>query len=64
MKQIAAVDRFIRMAGVGEDTGGVTVNIVNDARLVKFITDLKQIAEQENVIDAEFKEVEPKAPGP
>ena len=57
--QLLAVDRFIKMAGVGEDTGGVTVNIVNDAR-VKFITDLKQIAEQENVIEGEFEE----APGP
>ena len=54
--RLLAVDRFIRMTGVGEDTGGVTVNIVNDAR-VKFITDLKQIAEQENVIDGEFEEV-------
>ena len=33
--RLLAVDRFMRMAGVGEDTGGVTVNIVNDAR-VKF----------------------------
>ena len=55
--RLLAVDRFIRMAGVGEDTGGVTVNIVNDAR-VKFITDLKQIAEQENVIEGEFEVVE------
>ena len=55
--QLLAVDRFIKMAGVGEDTGGVTVNIVNDAR-VKFITDLKQIAEQENVIEGEFEKVE------
>ena len=54
--RLLAVDRFIRMTGVGEDTGGVTVNIVNDAR-VKFITDLKQMAEQENVIDGEFEEV-------
>ena len=55
--RLLAVDRFIRMTGVGEDTGGVTVNIVNDAR-VKFITDLKQMAVQENVIDAEFETVE------
>ena len=55
--KLLAVDRFIRMAGVGEDTKGITVNIVNDAR-VKFITDLKQIAEQENVIEGEFETVE------
>ena len=55
--RLLAVDRFIRMTGVGEDTGGVTVNIVNDAR-VKFITDLRQMAVQENVIDAEFETVE------
>ena len=61
--RLLAVDRFIRMTGVGEDTGGVTVNIVNDAR-VKFITDLKQIAVQENVIDAEFEVIEKEAPGP
>ena len=54
--KLLAVDRFMKMAGVGEDTGGVTVNIVNDAR-VKFITDLKQIAEQENVIEGEFEKV-------
>ena len=57
--RLLAVDRFIRMTGVGEDTGGVTVNIVNDAR-VKFITDLKQMAEQENIIEGEFEAV----PGP
>ena len=55
--KLLAVDRFMRMAGVGEDTGGVTVNIVNDAR-VKFITDLKQMAEAANVIEAEFETVE------
>ena len=54
--RLLAVDRFIRMTGVGEDTGGVTVNIVNDAR-VKFITDLKQMAEQENIIEGEFEAV-------
>ena len=58
--RLLAVDRFIRMTGVGEDTGGVTVNIVNDAR-VKFITDLKQIAEQENVIEGEFETVKESA---
>ena len=57
--KLLAVDRFMRMAGVGEETGGVTVNIVNDAR-VKFITDLKQMAVQENVIEGEFEAV----PGP
>ena len=60
--RLLAVDRFMKMTGVGEDTGGVTVNIVNDAR-VKFITDLKQIAEQENIIEGEFEKVE-EAPGP
>ena len=55
--RLLAVDRFIRMTGVGEDTGGVTINVVNDAR-VKFITDLKQMAQQEHVIDGEFKTVE------
>ena len=54
--RLLAVDRFIRMAGVGEDTKGITINVVNDAR-VRFITDLKQIAEQENVIEGEFEEV-------
>ena len=54
--RLLAVDRFIKMTGVGEDTGGVTINVVNDAR-VKFITDLKQIAEQENVIDGTFEAV-------
>ena len=54
--RLLAVDRFIRMTGVGEDVGGVTINVVNDAR-VKFITDLKQIAEQENVIEGEFETV-------
>ena len=54
--RLLAVDRFIRMTGVGEDVGGVTVNIVNDAR-VKFITDLKQMAEQENIIEGEFEAV-------
>ena len=65
-EKLLAVDRFMRMAGVGEDTKGVTVNIVNEAR-VKFITDLKQIAEQENIIEVEFeevKEVEQETPGP
>ena len=57
--KLLAVDRFMRMAGVGEDVGGVTVNIVNDAR-VKFITDLKQMADKEkenDVIDGEFEVV-------
>ena len=64
--KLLAVDRFMKMAGVGEDTGGVTVNVVNDAR-VKFITDLKQIAEQENIIEGEFEKVEEvkeEVPGP
>ena len=60
--RLLAVDRFMKMSGVGEDIGGVTVNIVNDAR-VKFITDLKQMAEQENVIEGEFEKVE-EARGP
>ena len=60
--RLLAVDRFIKMTGVGEETGGVTVNIVNDAR-VKFITDLKQMAVQENVIEGEFEVVE-EARGP
>ena len=29
--KLLAVDRFMRMAGVEEETGGITVNIVNDA---------------------------------
>ena len=60
--KLLAVDRFIRMTGVGEDTGKVTINVVNDAR-VKFITDLKQLAEQENIIDLKAEVVE-EAPGP
>ena len=60
--RLLAVDRFIRMAGVGEEVKGVTINVVNDAR-VRFITDLKQIAEQESVIDGEFKPVEERVGG-
>lgn len=62
--KLLAVDRFIKMTGKGEEQGGVTVAVVGEARS-RFITDLKQLAEQENVIDAAFETVEETdTPGP
>lgn len=54
--RLLAVDRFTKLSGRGE-TGGtdVTVNVVTGAR-EKFITELKQIAEQEKVLEGEFEE--------
>ena len=52
--KLLAVDRFIKMTGRGEDKSGVTVNIVNNAR-GRFIDDLKELAQQENVMEGEVE---------
>ena len=54
--RLLGVDRFVKMTGRGEPGGGVTVNIVNDAR-GRFIEDLRDLAEQEKVIEGEAEVV-------
>ena len=54
--KLLGVDRFVKMTGRGEPGAGVTVNIVNDAR-GRFIEDLKDLAEQEKVIEGEAEVV-------
>ena len=54
--KLLGVDRFVKMTGRGEPGAGVTVNIVNDAR-GRFIEDLRDLAEQEKVIEGEAEVV-------
>ena len=52
MIKLRAVDRFIKMTRGEEGDTNVTVNVINDAR-GRFITDLKDLAEQEGLIELE-----------
>ena len=55
--KLLAVDRFIKMTREDAGSGNININVVNNAR-TKFITDLKQLAEQEKVLEGEFSQVD------